>query len=223
MNEHSFILGNIPARPVVISDSMARTNPKTAATRENKRARILKAAVEVFARKGFYNARVSDIARKAGVADGTIYLYFKSKDEILISIFEEEMERFLRLAHAEIEAGIDPADKLRRFIHAHLRFVRKHPKLAQVFQLELRQSNKFIKEYTGSRLREYLDLIGNLIAEGQQAGVIRPELHPGLVKRALFGALDEVATQWVLLKNGKYDLERSADQIAEIFLRGVIS
>ncbi|MFQ5772305.1 MAG: TetR/AcrR family transcriptional regulator [bacterium] len=188
---------------------------------DNKRTRILKAAVKAFAKKGFYNAKVSDIAKNAKVADGTIYLYFKNKDDILISIFEEELGTFLLLAKNEIDLETDILDKLKTFIHAHLNFVKKNPKLAQVFQLELRQSNKFIKEYTGSKLKEYLNLIGNLIEQGQSQGIIRTDLHPGLVKRALFGALDEIATHWVLLKNGKYDLEQSANQIADLFIQGL--
>lgn len=190
-------------------------------TKENKRNRILKAAVKVFSRKGFYNAKVAEIAKKAGVADGTIYLYFKNKDEVLISIFEEEMENFIGRTRAEIAAASDSIEKLKIFIRTHLNFVKKNPQLAQVFQLELRQSNKFIKEYTGSKLKEYLDLIGTIISQGQREGTIRPDIHPGLAKRALFGALDEIATHWVLLKNSKYDLEQSAEQIAEIFIHGV--
>lgn len=190
-------------------------------TKENKRARILKAAVKVFSRKGFYNAKVAEIAKNAGVADGTIYLYFKNKDEVLISIFEEEMENFISRARKEIAVANDCIEKLKIFIRTHLNFVKKNPQLAQVFQLELRQSNKFIKEYTGSKLKEYLDLIGAIISQGQQDGTIRRDIHPGLAKRALFGALDEIATHWVLLKNSKYDLEQSAEQIAEIFIRGV--
>jgi TetR/AcrR family fatty acid metabolism transcriptional regulator len=189
--------------------------------KEDKRTRILKSAVKVFAQKGFYNSKVSEIAKNAGVADGTIYLYFKNKDEILISIFEEEMAKFIAKAYHEIQCENDVIEKIKKFIQTHLNFVRRNPKLAQVFQLELRQSNKFIKEYTGSKLRDYLNLIGNLIEEGQKQGLIRKDIHPGLAKRMLFGALDEIATHWVLLKNGKYDLEQSANQIAEIFIRGV--
>ncbi|MFQ5603303.1 MAG: TetR/AcrR family transcriptional regulator [bacterium] len=189
--------------------------------KEDKRSRILKAAVKVFAQKGFYNSKVADIAKNAQVADGTIYLYFKNKDDILISIFEEEMGEFITRTKLEIAREHDLIAKLEKFIHTHLNFVKKNPKLAQVFQLELRQSNRFIKEYTGSKLKEYLNLIGDLIVEGQNQAIFRSDIHPGLVKRALFGALDEIATHWVLLKNGKYDLEQSAHQIAEIFIRGV--
>ena len=189
--------------------------------KEDKRFRILKAAVKVFAHRGFYNAKVSQIAQNAGIADGTIYLYFKNKDEILISIFEEEMAKFISKVRKEIESEPDIKSKLRIFVKTHLNFVEKNPKLAQVFQLELRQSNKFIKEYAGSKLKEYLNVAGDIIEEGQRHGVIRKDIHPGLIKRALFGSLDEVATHWVLMKNGKYDLEKSAEQIADIFINGI--
>ena len=190
-------------------------------TKVDKRKRILNAAVAIFAKKGFYNAKVADIAKKAGVADGTIYLYFKNKDEILIMIFEEEMEKVIAEVKAEVFAEDDILNNIRKFILAHLRFVKKNPRLAQVFQLELRQSNKFIKEYTGTRLQEYLNIISDIIQEGQQQGVLNPAFHPGLVKRALFGALDEVATHWILSKNGKYDLDESAQQLIQIFISGL--
>ncbi|MCH7754758.1 TetR/AcrR family transcriptional regulator [candidate division KSB1 bacterium] len=190
-------------------------------SKDDKRSRILKAAVKVFAQLGFYNAKVSQIAKNAGIADGTIYLYFKNKDEILISIFEEEMAKFISKVSKEIESAADVKNKLRVFAKTHLNFVKNNPRLAQVFQLELRQSNKFIKEYAGSKLKEYLNVAGDIIEEGQRHGVIRKDIHPGLIKRALFGSLDEVATHWVLMKNGKYDLEKSAEQIADIFINGI--
>lgn len=192
-------------------------------TKEDKRSRILKAAIKVFARRGFYNAKVSEIAKNAGIADGTIYLYFRNKDEILISIFEEEMAKFISAVRSEIESKKEIKTKLQIFVKTHLNFVKENPKLAQVFQLELRQSNKFIKEYSGSKLKEYLNVIGSVIEEGQKQGIIRSDIHPGLMKRALFGSLDEVATHWVLMKNGRYDLEKSAEQIADIFIRGVMA
>ncbi|MCG8603439.1 hypothetical protein MJD09_00350, partial [bacterium] len=148
-------------------------------------------------------------------------LYFKNKDEILISIFEEEMAKFIAKANKEMASTDDVVGKIKKFVYTHLSFVKKNPRLAQVFQLELRQSNKFIKEYNGLKISEYLDIIGTVIEQGQRERQIRGDLHPSLVKRALFGALDEIATHWVLLKNGKYDLDSSAEQIAEIFIAGV--
>ncbi len=191
--------------------------------KQDKRTRILKAAVRVFADKGFYNAKVAEIARKAGVADGTIYLYFKNKDEILILIFEEEMERIIATMKQEIAAEKSIPARIGKFIRTHLELVRRNPKLAQVFQVELRQSNRFIKEYTGTKIREYLNIIGGLIEAGQEQGVIRKDVHPGVAKRALFGALDEIATHWVLSHDGRYDLNQSAEQLVHIFIHGIAS
>src|SRR6187549_1699554 len=113
----------------------------------DKRERIMSSAMRVFASKGFYGAKVSDIADDAGVADGTIYLYFKSKDDLLISLFEEQMAR----VQVELTRAMDGAerapDKLRRFIHAYLELVADNRHAAEVITIELRQSAKFMKEY----------------------------------------------------------------------------
>ncbi len=191
-------------------------------TRADKRGKILKSAVKVFARKGFYNAKISEIAHQAGVADGTIYLYFKNKDDILICLFEENMGKIIEAFQAKLATTADPADKLRLFIHQHFELVRTMPDLAAVIQLELRQSNKFIKEYRGgSRFNDYLNLISGILHEGQNAGVFRNDLLPGIIKRALFGALDEFSTLWVLSKDKRYDLHDAAEQISNLFLEGL--
>jgi len=186
----------------------------------NKRDRILQAGVQVFARKGFHNSRVSEIARHAGVADGTIYLYFKNKVEILISIFEEEMEKIINEVQIAVSSQTTSESRLKAFIQTHLEIVRKKPKLAQVFHLELRQSNRFLKEYSGTKLREYLTILSGLFEAGQAEGAFSAAIPANIFKRALFGALDEVATHWVLSKNKKYDPVASAEQIANIFLYG---
>ncbi|MGH7491040.1 MAG: TetR/AcrR family transcriptional regulator [bacterium] len=189
--------------------------------RDDKRGKILKSAVKVFARKGFYNAKISEIAHHAGVADGTIYLYFKNKDDILICLFEENMGKIIDKFQAKLTTSGAPSEKLRMFVHQHFELVRTMPDLAAVMQLELRQSNKFIKEYSGSRFSDYLNLISRIIHDGQHAGVFRGDLLPGIIKRALFGALDEFSTLWVLSKDKRYDLHDAAEQISNLFLEGL--
>jgi len=189
----------------------------------DKRARILKAAVKTFARKGFYNSKISEIAHQAGVADGTIYLYFKSKDDILITLFDESMGSILQEFNQRLASCHDPAEKIRSFIHLHFELVRTNPDLAAVMQLELRQSNQFIKQYAGTRISDYLNLIGNIVSEGQASGIFRRDILPGVFKRALFGALDEMSTLWVLSRTKKYDLQESAEQIATLFLAGMLA
>ena len=189
--------------------------------RQDKRKTILQAAIGVFAEKGFHRSRVSDIARRAGVADGTIYLYFKSKDDILITIFEEKMEQLLRDARREVDSAKDPLDKLRKFAAFHMGQVQDDKDLSSVFQVELRLSNKFMKEYVPQRLRAYLDIIGEIVREGQERGVIRKDANPIVVRRAFFGALDEIAMQWTLTPHPRYQLVSTADEISDIFVRGL--
>jgi len=199
------------------------------ASREDKRRRIIDAAVEVFAEKGFFGSKVSEVARRADVADGTIYLYFKSKDDILISLFEEKMEEIMaRLT--EILSGIEePEEKMRRYIVEHLKLVAQQPHLMQVLTVELRQSARFIKEYRPQGFKKYLSVIGAILEEGQAKGVFRKDLDPGVFRRALFGAIDEISLEWVLRAQAHPDEEPPrhldprvvAEQIAQFILRGL--
>ncbi len=187
----------------------------------NKSTRILEAATKVFARKGFYNATIADVAKTAEVAEGTIYLYFKNKDDLLISIFEHSMELFVQAVNRELEGVAGPEEKLRRFVSLHLRLVEENPDLAQVLQIELRQSSKFMKEYEGGKFAEYLHIVQSILEEGQTRGAFRKDLDPKILRRTLFGAVDEMALDWLLMKKKKYSLEACAEQLGRLFLRGL--
>src|SRR3954451_14129809 len=164
----------------------------------DKRQAILRAAKEVFARNGYFNSKVADIARAAGVADGTVYLYFKSKEEILRSIFERNTSEAVRAGREELAKIEDPREKLRRIARHHLERLGDDRDLAVVFQVELRGTTKFMEEFSAAGLAEYLGLIREVFEEGQAAGVFRRELKAKLVAKILFGALDEMATNWIL-------------------------
>lgn len=179
--------------------------------------------MKVFAKKGFYNARVSEIAKEANVADGTIYLYFKNKDDILISLFEEEFGKVVDNMRKELEQEKDALQKLRRFAFTHLNIITKQQHLAEVLGVEVRQSSKFMKEYVNKRFIEYLNLIRAIVVEGQEMGLIRKDLTPGIMKRALFGALDEMTRYWVLSTKKKHSISQSAQQISDVFIRGMMS
>lgn len=191
--------------------------------KKDKRRLILDAAVEVFAAQGFHRSRVSDIARRAEIADGTIYLYFKSKDDVLISVFEERMGELIEDARAFVSEAQDPRERLRRFARFHVAMAEQNRSLAAVFLVEIRLSNRFMKDYQPQRLKEYLDLIGEIVEDGQRAGVFRPDVNPIVVRRAFFGALDETAMQWILTPGSRrrYRLEPTAEEITEIFIRGL--
>jgi TetR/AcrR family fatty acid metabolism transcriptional regulator len=186
----------------------------------DKREAILRAATMIFARNGYFNAKVADIARAAGVADGTVYLYFKSKEEILHSIFDRSMEDAIAEGRRQLDAISDPREKLRRIALLHLERLGADRDLAVVFQVELRGSTKFMEEFSAAGFAEYLSLIRETFEEGQRVGVFRRELNAKVVAKVLFGALDEMATNWILSKR-RYKLPPMADQVLDIFLNGV--
>lgn len=187
----------------------------------DKPQQILDAAVRVFARTGFYNSRVSDIAREAGIASGTIYLYFKTKDDILVTLFREKMAGFVDGARKAIADEPDAVAKLRRLVRLHFETLEAHPDLAEVVQVELRQGQKFFRGASAHEVSAYFDLIASVLQEGVAAGVFRPDLPVKVATKMLFGAMDQVTTSWVLGKRG-YRLADSAEPVANIFLKGVI-
>jgi len=196
--------------------------PSSEISRVNKRERITDAAISVFARKGYHLSRVSDIAKEAGVADGTIYLYFKNKEDLLLSIFEEKMAMLIDLMKAEVNNASCPLDIIRIFSRQHFRQLRTYPLIAQVFQVELRQSHKFLREYRPEKLWEYLNIFGDAITQAQAEGLIHQDIDPYIAKWSFFGALDELSIQWVLSRNReRFDLGAAADQVVDTFLRGV--
>jgi len=181
---------------------------------------ILRAAVKVFARGGFFNSKVADVAHEAGVADGTVYLYFKNKDDILVSIFNHVMDEALARGRQQLEAVDDPIDKLKRIVYAHLDRIGRDRDLAVVFQVELRSSTKFMEQFSATKVTEYLELIRQVIEEGQQKGVFRQNLNTTIASKVLFGALDEMATNWVLSRK-RYNLVSIADSVIDLVLNGV--
>ena len=208
---------------MTIHSPLAKASTKRIATRNSsgdKRASILRAAIRVFARNGYFNSKVADIARAADVADGTVYLYFKSKEEILHSIFDQNMAEAISAARKLIEKEHDPREKLRRISALHLERLGADRDLAIVFQVELRGSTKFMEEFSAAGFAEYLRMLCSIFEEGQRAGVFRPELNAKVAAKMLFGALDEMATNWIISKRS-YKLAPTADLVLDVFLNGV--
>jgi len=201
----------------------------------DKRERILDAAERVFARAGFFAARVSEIAREAGVADGTIYLYFKSKDDLLISLFESRMERVNQHLAESIAVEPTPRGKLLVFIKTYLYLVRDQPSVAEVLTVELRQSSKFMKSFSNPRFADFLRLLAGVIAEGQAANEIDPGIPAPFAARMIFGILDELALAWLLAsdkadpvdavagspKGKKFDIVRAAEWVGAFITHGL--
>lgn len=199
-----------------------RSSSPSRAERPDKRDAILRAAIDTFAARGFFTAQVADVARAAGVAAGTVYLYFRGKDDLLVSIFERTMKEAIAEGRGTVSGLADPADRLREIAKLHLGRLGRDRSLAIVFQIELRQSTKFMERFSATQLREYLGIIRDVIADGQAAGAFRTDINPTLGAKLFFGMLDEMATNWILSRR-KYSLVAEADAIVDLFVRGVRS
>ena len=166
--------------------------------REQKRQRILRAAIDVFASKGYFAARMTDIAEAAQVADGTLYLYFEGKEHLLMSIFDGVLGRFIERLDGEIAKIDDPTEKLSIMIRLHLETLGRDQALAHVLQIETRHSRRFMSLFTRGKLGEYLNRVRDIIVEGQESGVFRGDISPGLATNLVFGAVDEIVMSWLL-------------------------
>jgi TetR/AcrR family fatty acid metabolism transcriptional regulator len=169
--------------------------------REQKRNRILRAAIEVFASKGYFAARMNDVATAAEVADGTLYLYFEGKEHLLMSIFDDVLGRFIERLDTEITALDNPVEKLSVMIRLHLETLGRDRALANVLQIETRHSRRFMSLFTRGKLGEYLNRVRDIITEGQESGVFRGDISPGLATNLVFGAVDELVMSWLLAES----------------------
>jgi TetR/AcrR family fatty acid metabolism transcriptional regulator len=198
------------------------TSPETAQVvvrNPEKYDRILEAALAVFAEKGFFVARISDIADRANVADGTVYLYFKNKDEILATAISTAFDTFMNHARTELEKIADPAERLRKLARLHLQALGENRNAAIVFQMELRQSTR-LSEFSHQHLIEYFSLVRAAIQEGQQRGRFRQDMPDKIAANCFFGALDEMVTSWVLSEH-EFPLANTADAVVDILLNGM--
>ncbi|MFZ5642641.1 MAG: TetR/AcrR family transcriptional regulator [Bacillota bacterium] len=173
---------------------------------------IIEAAIRIIADNGYHGSQVSKIAKEAGVAEGTIYLYFENKEDILISIFRNKLGEFISLAPQKIKDIENSYEQLAGLIYLHFYRLQNNPKLAHVLQIELRQSDKSIRKGIAEVIREYYALIEGIVQNGIKKGYFRPDLDPKIARKVIFGSMDEVATCWVL-SSRHYNLISLAGQV----------
>jgi TetR/AcrR family fatty acid metabolism transcriptional regulator len=199
---------------------MAEGHSVNSSQREQKRQRILRAAIDEFANRGYFSARMSDVAKAAGVADGTLYLYFDGKEHLLISIFDDVLSRFIERLDEEIARVEDPSEKLSIMVRLHLETLAQDRALAHVLQIETRHSRRFMSLLTRGRLGEYLDLLKAIIQEGQEVGRFRQDLSAGLATNLVFGAVDELVNSWLLAEEPG-DLTRVGEPLLDLLTNGL--
>jgi len=188
----------------------------------SKRQLIINAAQAVFSDVGFDRARVSDIARKAGVADGTIYLYFKSKDELLISLFEERVLPMMKAIEGAVAEGPqDPRGRLASLVQAYIDAMEENPSLGSIITMQVRQSRRFVTDYDNRPLARFFGGIGEIVQAGQAQGMFRRDLHIDTLRWMIFGALDAFTLSWGLGHSSDADLSRMGDELVQLLLRGL--
>jgi TetR/AcrR family fatty acid metabolism transcriptional regulator len=206
-------------QPIAPSSPTGAGN-STPARSSDKYQRILDAAIAVIAEKGFFTARISDVAQRADVADGTVYLYFKSKEEILMKAINAAFDGFMRNARIELGKIASPEQQLRRLAYLHLEAMGSNRNAAIVFQMELRQSTRFLEEFSHDHMVEYFALVREAIRRGQHDGTFRADLSDKVAANCFFGSLDEMVTSWVL-SGEDYPLAHAADHVCDVILKGL--
>ncbi|TKD70417.1 TetR/AcrR family transcriptional regulator [Pseudalkalibacillus hwajinpoensis] len=215
MNECSFILNERR-----IKNKGENIMVEKGKKRGPKYDKIIDAAVVVIAQNGYHQAQVSKIAREAGVADGTIYLYFKNKEDLLISLFQKKMGSFIDKTEEQIARKDNAMDKLFTLIDMHFKHLGSDYELAIVTQLELRQTNKALRAQIGEVLKKYLTLVDHILDEGIKSGLFIEELDIRLARQMIFGTLDETVTNWVM-KDHKFELEALAKPLHNLLINGL--
>ncbi len=181
---------------------------------------ILDAAITVFAEQGFLQSTVAQVARKAGVADGTIYLYFKNKDDILVQFYEYKTRQVFDKFRAAVDAGRSAEQKLHNLVRAHLEEFQKDINMAIVYQAETHQHRRLAQDVIKEMSKWYRDIITEVVELGQEEGTMRRNLYMGLVMRLITGAVDEVINAWIHA-DGNYDLASMADPLVDLFISGI--
>ncbi|MFB6362917.1 TetR/AcrR family transcriptional regulator [Paenibacillus elgii] len=181
---------------------------------------ILDAALKVIAENGYHNAQVSRIAKEAGVADGTIYLYFKNKEDILISLFQKKLGDLVGQFHSSIKETDSADEALRKICEIHYTMLEQNIDLAFVTQIELRQSSLALRKEIGLVVKTYIELIEKVLRQGIEEGIFRANLDVKLTRLLVFGSMDEVVTSW-LIAGRKYSLTAQVDKTVEFFIQGL--
>lgn len=190
--------------------------------KEIKRQLIIQSAIEIFSKNGFQNSSISEIARRANVAEGTIYQYFKNKEDLFFSIPIEKTKEFCKELDLHLEGITGVVNKIQKFVWYYLYFFKMNPEYCRTLMLEMRVSKNFIKTTTYDSFKKFTNKILEIIEEGQSEGVIRKDVDIYLIRQLLLGILEHVVTRW-LLKGENYELMEHYKDISELVIHGISS
>lgn len=193
---------------------------RSADRKAERQQEILDAAVRAFSRQGYHNCTVAQVAREAGVADGTIYLYFPSKEDLLVSAFRHVLERLFESLDRELAGIRDPLARLRRLVEMHLELMEGDPDVASFLQFQLRQPDAAVRTAIAAPLGEYARRIEAVLEEGKAAGQVRTDVGTRVLRRLVFGAVDETVSAWIL-RPDRGPLTPKAGPLLDVIFNGI--
>lgn len=185
----------------------------------NKRERIIAAAAKLFGDKGYHDTTTAEIAESAGVAAGTIYIYFASKEELLVAVFEEFLGKHMDRLREGVQRETTAKGKLERLLTLGLELMQNNPDSARIFLSQLRQSTKMITTVAKRSSRAYKDIIEEVLSEGARSGLCR-NINVPAAATMLFGAFQNTVLDWVA-DGCSYHLPDLADELSQFVLYGI--
>ena len=202
---------------------------KTNGKNIDKRTVILDAALKTFVKRGYPNTKVAEIASEANVAEGTLYNYFPSKEDLLLALFDEKWGSIIHEIKIKLNRLNDPNKKLKTIFSQVVTMFRRNRQLAELFMVDIKQSSIFMNNYTINRIVEFLDLIEDVLEEGKSKGVYRKDLDTRVAKMIIFGAAQGILLSWVLSESSaarnqtfKFSLYRAGKTLKDIFKSGLV-
>ena len=185
-----------------------------------KKHSILQAGIEVFSKGGFRDSSISEIAKRANVAEGTIYQYYKNKEDLFFSIPIQKTIEFSEELDLHLQGITGTFNQIRKFIWYYLYFFKTNPEYGRILMLEMRVSRSFVKTKTYNFLKKSISRILEIIREGQNDGTIRKDVNLYILRQLVLGILEHVVTRW-LLQAGKYDLMEYYEDITKLIIDGI--
>jgi len=196
---------------------------------KDRRASILDAALRTFVQRGYSETKVAEIASEAGVAEGTLYNYFPSKEDLLLALFDEKWGRIIHDIKKKIIRVDNPNDQLKAIFSTVVKLFKKNRHIAELFMIDIKQSSIFLNNYTINRIVEFIDIIEEILKEGKRKGIYRKDLDTRVAKMVIFGAAQGILLSWVLSESKairnqtfKFSLFRAARTLKEIFKSGLV-
>jgi len=200
--------------------SEIQSSPSPMSKKFAKRQAIIESAIEVFGKNHFRKASISEIARKAGVAEGTIYQYFKNKEDLFFSIPIEKTKEFCRDLDLHLQGITGAFNKIRKFIWYYLYFFQANPEYSRTLMLEMRVNKSFSKAKAFKSFKPFTNKILEIIEEGRKEGVVRQDVNVYLLRQLILGVLEHMVTRW-LLKGEKYDLVKCYEEVCALVFNGI--